>query len=93
MKKIIFILTIILISPVILPAKDFNRGKLPRAANPDWIYPSNRKNYDGYEKKRQKQLNNPDWKHSTNRDTGKNRGGGTIYYYDYQSIRQRTSAK
>jgi hypothetical protein len=93
MKKLILIFIIIIIFPSFLPAKDFNRGKLPKVANPDWVYPSNRKNYDGYQKKRQKQQNSPDWKHSTNRPTGKNKGGGSLYYYDYQSIRQRTSGK
>ncbi|MDY0132082.1 MAG: hypothetical protein RBR53_05375 [Desulforegulaceae bacterium] len=93
MKKLILIFILIFIFPFSLSAKDYNRGKLPKVAQPDWVYPSNRKNYQGYEKKRLKKLNNPDWKHSTNRDTGKNKGGGSVYYYDYQSIKQRTSGK
>lgn len=74
-------------------SKDYNKGKLPNIASPAWVYPSNRKNYPGYEKKKNKIQNSRDWKYSTNRPTGKNRGGGTLEYYDYRSIRQRTSEK
>lgn len=59
MKKLILIFIIIIIFPSFLPAKDFNRGKLPKVANPDWVYPSNRKNYDGYEKKKAEAAKQP----------------------------------
>lgn len=83
----------ILFLPSHVHAKDMNKGKLPKMANPAWVYPSNRKKYKGYEKKRDKIKNNQDWTHTTNRPTGKNRGGGSLYYYDYQSVWQRTSGK
>jgi len=92
MKILIYVsLIIILVFPLYASAQDYNRGKLPKIANPAWVYPSNRKNYDGYEKKRLKKRNNPDWKHSTNRPTGNNKGGGSLHYYDYRSVKERTS--
>jgi hypothetical protein len=94
MKTLSVILIFIFLSfPSVISAKDYNRGKLPQIANPAWVYPQNRKYYKGYEKKKDKVQNNQDWKHHTNRDTGKNRGGGSLHYYDYRSVRQRTSGK
>lgn len=72
-------------------AKDYNKGQLPNVANPAWVYPSNRQYYKGYEKKKNRMDNHRSWQYNTNRPTGKNKGGGTLDYYDYRSIRERTS--
>jgi len=91
MKKILFVILFICFFSISVYSADYTRGKLPSIANPAWVYPWNRKFYKGYEKKKNKKKTSPDWAHSTNRPTGNNKGGGSIYYWDYRSIRQRTS--
>ena len=77
-----FIFFFVLPPPPFVVAKDNQKGKhLP---NPNWVHPENRKNYPGYEKRKQNKQSNVDWQYSTNRDNGNVRGGGTTEYNDYQ---------
>ncbi|PIE75118.1 MAG: hypothetical protein CSA18_01585 [Deltaproteobacteria bacterium] len=90
MKKSIFFIFLFINSSFPVYAEKYKNSILPKIANPAWVYPSNRKFYKGYDKKKNRIENGSDWKFSTNRPTGKNRGGGAIYYYDYRSVKQRT---
>ncbi len=78
------VLTLIAVQPPVAIAED---SKFQNHAQPDWMHPARRKDYEGYAKKKQQQRESNIWKYATNRPGGqKNQSGGTTEYKDYKPL-------
>lgn len=66
------------------------QAESPILTNPDWVPPSNRERYPGYQILEDAKKNSESWKYSTNRPGGKIKGSGTVKYRDYRSVTRQT---
>jgi len=84
--KILFYLFLVIFSFSGVHAKNQSDSRDSRVKNlgsPNWVHPSLRKNYKGYEKRKLQKQSSSVWQHSTNRPSGNIKGGGTTQYKDY----------